>query len=96
MFIITLAANLLIAYGSKRLKALHVHDTDLLADLHTLPYWGKIDYSKVTIALKEIGYTGDITLEANMFINNLPDSLLPAGLKVMAEVAEHLRQQVLN
>lgn len=83
------------ALGS-RIKCLHVHDTDLIHDSHTLPFYGKIDYNAVCDALKEIGYNDDITLEANSFINKLPNSILPAGLKVMAEVAEYIRQKVLN
>lgn len=82
--------------GYNRLKCLHVHDTNLIEDSHTLPFYGKIDYNAACAALKEIGYDGDITLEANNFINKLPASILPSGLKVMAEVAEHLRQLVLN
>ncbi|MBQ7045706.1 MAG: sugar phosphate isomerase/epimerase [Clostridia bacterium] len=82
------------ALGKDRLKCLHVHDTNLVEDSHTLPFYGKIDYNAVCEALKEIGYCGDITLEANSFINKLPLSILPSGLKVMAEVADYIRQKV--
>lgn len=45
------------------LHALHVHDTDHVRDLHTLPYFGKIDWDAVTKALAEVDYDGDFTYE---------------------------------
>jgi len=46
-----------------RLHALHVHDTDHVRDLHTLPYMGKIDWTAVCTALAEVDYDGDFTYE---------------------------------
>ena len=52
------------AMGNKRLCALHVHDTNCIKDLHTLPFTQSIDYIAACKALKEIGYQGDFTCEA--------------------------------
>lgn len=54
--------------GSKRLKNLHVHDIEPNYDAHTLPFFGIIDWEKVMEALAQIGYSGDLTYEANGFI----------------------------
>lgn len=54
--------NAIRALGT-RLHALHVHDNDNVADLHTLPYMGKIDWEAVTKALGDINYDGDFTFE---------------------------------
>ena len=80
--------------GSRRLQALHVHDTDFVKDLHTLPFTQKIDYHAVARALGEIGYQGDVTLEANWFLKNFPDALLPSAVRLMADTARYLAREI--
>ncbi len=80
--------------GRERLGALHVHDTDYREDLHTLPFMGKIDWMRVTDALGEIGYMGELTLEAGNFHKNIPEGLLPASMRFMAETARYLTEQI--
>ena len=58
--------------GGRRLKALHVHDTDGYRDLHTLPFTAKNDYALIMKLLREIGYEGDLTFEADQFYANFP------------------------
>ena len=82
--------------GKERLVALHVHDNDFLHDSHTLPYLLNIDFSEMTDALREIGYEGDLTFEANSFFRKIPDALLPAAARFMYEVGKHLRSEILN
>jgi sugar phosphate isomerase/epimerase len=77
------------ALGS-RIEALHVHDNDLVHDLHTLPFVGKIDWDAVTDALAEIAYGGDFTFEADSFIDTLPPELIPDALAFMAKVGRNL------
>ena len=79
------------------LQALHVHDTDTCSDLHTLPFHGKIDFEEVTQALADIGYEGDITLEADNFYGTLPTDrreALQAAAGYMAQVAALIRTMV--
>ena len=80
--------------GRDRLGALHVHDTDYRDDLHTLPYMGKIDWESVISALAEIDYKGELTLEASNFQRNVPEALLPAALRYMAETAAYLAERI--
>ncbi|MBQ8005797.1 MAG: hypothetical protein IJ303_05755 [Clostridia bacterium] len=40
--------------GKDRLKALHVHDVDGHSDLHTLPFFSKIDWNSILKALRGI------------------------------------------
>ncbi|MBQ7040294.1 MAG: sugar phosphate isomerase/epimerase [Clostridia bacterium] len=81
--------------GSDRLKALHVHDVLAGNDTHTLPYYGGSgDWDKITKALKEIGYTGDLTYEANNFNEHLPAELALPAAKYMAEVGRYLISQI--
>ena len=80
--------------GKDRLQALHVHDNDFTHDSHTLPYLLSIDFSQMTDALREIGYEGDLTFEANSFFKRIPDALLPAAARYMHEVGKHLASEI--
>ena len=78
----------------ERLGAIHIHDNDFVRDLHTAPFVGKMNFAAITKALHKIGYTGDITLEANYFTDNMPDELVPAALSYLARCAAYLRDKV--
>ena len=80
--------------GQKRLQALHIHDTDFVKDLHTLPFTQKIDYQPILKALGEIGYQGDVTFEANGFFGGFPDALLLPAARLMAETGKYLAKQI--
>lgn len=73
-----------------RLTNLHVHDVDGIEDLHTLPFFGITDWHSVMKALKEIGYKGDLTYEANGFLVDKPLELYPQYLKLMTETGRYL------
>lgn len=88
-------ADFIRALGSKRLKALHVHDVDGTKDSHTLPYYGIIDWDRTSTALKEIGYEGDFTLEAPGFLTNLPKELIPEATCFMARVGRHVMSKII-
>ena len=79
------------ALGHDRLGALHVHDTDGNRDLHTLPFYGGMGYwDRITDALRDIGYVGDLTYEAGNFLAPLPKELYGAASRFMAEVGTYL------
>ena len=84
------------ALGNKRLQCLHVHDVDGTNDSHTLPYFGSINWEKVMKALGEIDYKGELTFEADSFMDNKPDILLPDCAKLMAKTGKHLVSQFEN
>ncbi|MBQ8182337.1 MAG: sugar phosphate isomerase/epimerase [Clostridia bacterium] len=76
--------------GNKRLQCLHVHDVDGTHDSHTLPFFGVTDWEYVMKSLAEIGYTGDLTFEADYFMNEKPDILLPDCAVLMAKTGKYL------
>ena len=78
------------ALGKERLRTLHVHDVDGTHDLHTLPYFGIIDWDEVMSALAEIGYEGDLTFEADNFMSGKPKELYPDCEKFMAQTGRNL------
>lgn len=81
------------AMGPKRLQALHVHDNDFLEDSHTMPFTCKIDFSALVTALKEIGYEGDFTLEADHFLEKFPLPLVPDALALLYKTGRFLADQ---
>lgn len=73
-----------------RLKALHVHDNDSIKDSHTLPFTGKIDFSAITAALKEIGYSGYFTFEADKFLSGFPLDFADNAARFMHDTGRYL------
>ena len=73
-----------------RLRALHTHDTDTVHDSHTCPLTMSIPLYDVMTALKEIGYKGEITLEASAFFTKFHESFLKDALEFMSKVTRHL------
>ncbi len=80
--------------GKDRLKALHVHDVDGTHDLHTLPYYGSLNWDKAMKALKEIGYTGDFTYEADGFMSNLPKEVMSDAARFMCKMGRYLINKI--
>lgn len=79
-----------------RLKALHIHDNDRWHDSHQIPFSMDIDFTAIVKALKEIGYSGWFTLEADQFFTGCPEEnlfdeacRLAASAKKLAEMFEN-------
>lgn len=72
------------------LKALHVHDNDYIMDMHILPFTGDINWKEVMPALKEMGYTGDLTYEICTYLKKFPNELIPDALKLAQSVGRYL------
>ncbi len=75
--------------GNRRLQALHVHDNDLYDDTHTLPFTQKMEFSGLISALKEIGYQGDFTFEADNFLRKMPPELEADALRFLERVGRY-------
>lgn len=82
------------ALGADRIGALHVHDNNHKGDLHTLPYQSRMDWDAIVSALAEIGYRGDMTLEADSFLTQMPPALYPAAAEFMCRTARFLAHQM--
>ncbi len=73
-----------------RLQALHIHDNDLLNDSHQIPFSMKMDFAAIVRALKEIGYTGFFTLEADAYLSAYRTDTVAIGMQRMADAAGQL------
>ncbi len=76
--------------GKERIGCLHVHDNNKILDQHTLPYLGKLDWKKICSALREIGYEGDFTFEAQKFFKTFPTELHPSCHKLLHDTGRYL------
>ena len=83
------AVPMICALGS-HLKALHIHDNDLLHDDHQIPFSGKIDFDGVVSALRRIGYDGYFTLEADNYLNAYTEDNIYEGMVRLKESAARL------
>ncbi len=73
-----------------RIEALHVHDNNTEDDEHLLPFLGKIDFEGVMMALKSIDYKGELTFEADKFLNKFPPSLAKEVSSFMEKTGRNL------
>ena len=83
------APNMIRALGSK-LQALHIHDNDLRDDSHQIPFSMNIDFDAMMQALKDIGYSGWLTLEASLYLKDFDDADIQRGVCDMATAARKL------
>ena len=87
-------ADLIRALGRERLKALHVHDVDLINDSHVIPFEGKVNWDSVCRALAEIGYDGDFTYEVDYAITPMPAPLVPSTLRYAHDIGRYLISKI--
>lgn len=85
----TSVRQMILALGDK-LEALHIHDNDMWHDTHAIPCSMSIDFDDMVRALREIGYKGDFTLEADSFLKKYDETNVFDGVKEMARVARGL------
>ena len=86
----TSAVELIHALGH-RLQALHIHDNDKLHDSHQIPFSMLIDFPPIVKALKEIGYSGYLTLEADHYIFDRAPEAVYGGLQDLAASVNRLK-----
>jgi len=73
------------------IKVLHVHDNDREHDRHFMPYFGKIDWAEFKAALRDIGYSGVLSLEASP-PKTLPTALYEKSLLLLSDIAKELAE----
>ena len=87
-------AGAMIRQMGSRLGCLHIHDNDNFNDSHTLPYTSAMDWDDILHALGEIDYQGHFTYEADNFIRDFPEDLLPACEKFMHDVGRSMMSKI--
>ncbi len=87
----TTAVEMIHALGS-RLQALHIHDNDQWHDSHQIPFSMQMDFEAIVKALKEIGYSGYFTLEADQYLSAYDREHVFEGMCKMKEAAGKLAE----
>ncbi len=85
----TSAVEMITSLG-RHLAALHIHDNDKLHDSHQIPFSMQIDFVSVVNALRQIGYDGYFTLEADSYLNAYNAENVFDGVCRMAYAAKKL------
>lgn len=75
-----------------RLHALHISDSDGVADRHWAPLRGSVDWKGIIQALHEIQYQGPFNLEVPGETRHLPAELRILQLPLMAGVCRYILQ----
>ncbi|MBQ4509263.1 MAG: sugar phosphate isomerase/epimerase [Clostridia bacterium] len=79
-----------------RLQALHIHDNDRHGDSHQIPFSMQIDFNEIAKALKEINYQGELTLEADRYLEAYNKDNIFEGMKKLAESARRLEKLIIE
>lgn len=79
------------ALGS-HLQALHIHDNDCLHDSHQIPFSMQMDFGAIARALREIGYEGYLTLEADRYLSAFTPETVDQGIRDLAAAARRLER----
>lgn len=77
-----------------RLICTHIHDNDMVDDLHLIPFDGKIDWDRITRQLKQCKYTGPLTLEIRYgkAYENVPEMEFLKKCKAVAQRLQNMMQ----
>ena len=66
------------------LQALHIHDNDKWHDSHQIPFSMDMDFEAIAKALRDIGYSGYLTLEADRYLADFNEDNVFEGIKNLA------------
>ena len=75
-----------------RVICTHIHDNYFSQDMHAFPFLGEIHWKDFMQTLKDIGYTGDLSLE--FVYDRLPKALAPDYLKLLYRTGAYLANEV--
>ncbi|MBR6452198.1 MAG: sugar phosphate isomerase/epimerase, partial [Lachnospiraceae bacterium] len=86
----------------KRLKVLHVHDNDGVADLHQMPFTftktrenhPSTDWDGFIRGLRAIGFDGVLNFETAPVLKSFPEELRPQALHMLAQIGHYFAEKL--
>lgn len=96
MFGVNTSAAEMIRKLGPRLQALHIHDNDKIHDSHQIPFSMQIDFLPVIQALKDIGYQGYFTLEADQYLSAYTPDNITEGIAKLSEAVHKFEDMFLQ
>lgn len=87
-----------------RLKVLHIHDNDGIADLHQIPFTftktrentSSTDWDGFVRGLKNIKYNGVLSFETAPVLSAFPSEMKEDVLKFIAKIGQYFSEQIMN
>ena len=76
-----------------RLRLLHTHATLPNTDLHSAPYLGEINWDKTMAALRDCGYKGDLSFEADHFFVTFGPDLIKDSTHMLYRIGKVLTEK---
>ena len=87
-------ADLAVRELGDRLSALHIQDNDFFTDMHTAPFFGRINFDRLIDALAEVNYNGELTFEADEFFVGMPTELYKPALLYLLASGRYLSDEI--
>ena len=78
----------------EHLETLHVHDNNGLKDQHTCPYHGTINWPGVMKALREVGYKGVFSFEADDYYRIYDRAIPEESAKFLCRMGHFLTEKL--
>ena len=85
----------------KRVKLLHIHETDKLEDRHTIPYAyigtkgnPLTDYKGFVAGLRDIGYEGELSFEISYAFKVFPKPTHPALCALVGAIGNYFAEEI--
>ncbi len=86
----------------RRLKVLHMHENDGIADLHQLPFTftrtrentSVMDWDGILKGLKEIGYDGVLSFETAPVLDCFPEELKEDALQMISKIGRYFSSRI--
>ena len=96
LFLLHTEFSYYISILGSRIKALHIHDNDGDDDQHLAPYAGRIPWGEFLVALKKVGYSGNLNFEtfAQVKSDRLPLPLVSEFLRHIAAIGNYFKSQL--
>ena len=81
---------------NKRIKALHIHDNNSMADQHLMPFVGNFRWNEFVATLREVGYHGDLSFEtfAQYRDARMAPEYIPVFLRTISGIGEIFRTSI--
>ena len=76
----------------KRIVCTHIHDNYYKKDLHLPPFMGEANWELLMKALKDIGYSGNLTFEIGYSL--LEERLVPSFMENLFRTADILKEMI--
>lgn len=77
-----------------RIERLHIHDNDGWDDQHLAPYFGRLDWNRFMLGMKEIGYREPLSFETSPTLKAYDRELTPEVLALISATGRMFSRRI--